>query len=492
MNKKIIPISLLFACGGWLLAGCSKSGNAPSITAGVQILEMPATGGETSVAISANTPWTVAGNDWITAMKTDDRTVKLQVSPNRQAARSASIVCVAGGARAAITVSQQETVTPVQSDSLALAAIYRAAGGDKWTRRWFLSQSLFQWAGVTIDNNRRVVGLNLSGNNLSGTLPEDWRFLDKLQYCLLNNNQLTGTIPDGVNQLTGLEILDLSNNSFTGNIPHMGSLTGLRMLDLSENNFTAAVLPVFFTGLTGLEDLRLKQTNLTGALPAGLQALTRLHTLDLSNNSFTGGIPDWAALVNLRVFYIYHSSLSGSIPGFIAHLPALEWLALDHNNLTGAIPDGSYAMLEKLWLNNNSLTGTIPSVLKASPKWKSFHVCSGNSFTDCSGDDASLAAIAKQRVIVWSPTRRERTNTAVFGVPRVVREQTLQCSESHASWENKHCSVRGGVYLIYIPIYIGMQSGWKNGKKGGRGPIRMIYSTRRSSETRCSINQAHT
>jgi Leucine-rich repeat (LRR) protein len=273
-----------------------------------------------------------------------------------------------------------------------LVAIYRAAGGDKWTRRWFLSQALSQWAGVTIDDNRRVVGLTLSNNNLSGTLPEDWRYLDKLRYCLLNNNQLSGANPEGVNQLAALEVLDLSDNNFTGNIPHMGALTRLTMLDLSENNFTAAAIPAFLTGFTQLEDLRLKHTNRTGALPAGLQALTKLHTLDLSYNSFTGAIPDWAALTNLRVLYIYHASLSGNIPAFIAGLPALEWLALDNNNLTGAIPDGSYAALEKLWLNNNNLTGAIPAAIKTNPRWNTFHVCSGNNLTNCSGDNPNPAA----------------------------------------------------------------------------------------------------
>jgi hypothetical protein len=407
MNKKIIPISLMLACAGWVSSSCSKS-DSPSINADVQTLEMPATGGEASVVINANKAWTVTGNDWITATKTDDHTVILQVSPNRQAARSANITCVAESAEAIITVTQRETVTAMQSDSLALVAIYRATGGDKWTRRWVLSQSLSQWAGVIIDDDRRVVGLNLSSNNLSGTLPEDWRYLDKLQYCLLNNNQVTGAIPGSVNQLTGLEILDLSNNSFTGDIPHMGALTRLTMLDLSENNFTAAVLPAFLTGFTQLEDLRMKHTNLTGALPVELQALTKLHTLDLSYNAFIGSIPDWAALTNLRVLYLYHASLSGNIPAFIASLPALEWLALDNNKLTGAIPDGPYAALEKLWLNNNSLTGSIPAAIKANPKWSTFHICTGNVLTDCSGDNPNPAAVYKASAKRYESQVKER------------------------------------------------------------------------------------
>ena len=381
----------MLLCGGSLLTGCSKPA-APSIAAGVQTLEMPAVGGEASVSISANKAWTVAGNEWITATKKDDHTLTLQVAPNRQAARSASIVCAAESAETAITVWQRETVTAAQSDSLALAAIYRAAGGDRWTRRWYLSQPIYQWAGVTVDANGRVVGLSLSNNNLSGSLSEDLRLLDKLQHCLLNDNQLTGDVSDGVNLLTQLEILDLSNNRFTGSIPSLVALTALRMLDLSENSFTAAPMPAFLASLAQLEDLRLRRASLTGQLPAGLQRLTKLHTIDLSYNSFTGEIPDWAALTNLRVLYIYHASLSGNIPAFIASLPKLEWLALDNNSLSGAIPNGSYPALEKLWIDNNSLSGAIPAAIRANPKWGDFRVCSGNSLTDCSGDSADATA----------------------------------------------------------------------------------------------------
>ncbi|MDR0565486.1 MAG: hypothetical protein LBG47_00375 [Prevotellaceae bacterium] len=395
MNKKIIPACFLLLFGGWLLSGCSKPA-APSIAAEVQTLEMPAAGGEVSVSVSANKAWTVTGNEWITATKADDHTLTLQVAPNRQTARSATIVCVAETAQAAITVWQREAVTPAQSDSLALVEIYRAGGGDKWTHRWYLSQSLYQWAGVTTDSDGRVVGLNLSNNNLSGAFSEDLCLLDKLQSCLLNDNRLTGAIPDGLNRLTQLQILDLSNNSFTGSIPSMEALIGLRMLDLSENSFEAAAMPAFLASLTQLEDLRLKRASLTGQLPAGLRSLTKLHTLDLSYNALTGEIPDWSALTSLRVLYIYHAGLSGSIPAFIASLPKLEWLALDNNRLTGAIPNGSYPALAQLWLNNNNLTGAIPAAIKANPSWSAFHVCSGNSLTDCSGDSANAKKLSRK------------------------------------------------------------------------------------------------
>jgi Leucine-rich repeat (LRR) protein len=215
--------------------------------------------------------------------------------------------------------------------------------------------------------------------------------LEKLQQCILNDNQLSGGIPSSINKLTELAILDVSGNNLTGNIPSMTALTQLAMLDASNNNFAAAALPAFLSELTNLQDLRLRRTNLNGALPATLQSLTKLNTLDISGNSFTGSIPNWSAMTNLRVLYAYNASLSGAIPSFIANLPALEWLALDNNGFTGTIPNGSYAKLEKLWLINNLLTGDIPASIKNNTKWSTFHVCTGNSLNNCSGDDSNPA-----------------------------------------------------------------------------------------------------
>jgi hypothetical protein len=309
-----------------------------------------------------------------------------------------------------------EPEMPTQSDSLALVALYQNTGGAQWTRRWTLSRPVAQWAGVTVADGR-VVALNLGNNNLTGALPEDIGTLNQLQYLLLNSNRLTGALPAGINRLTGLMVLDVSENELTGAIPDMAALTEIRMLDLSDNRFTAAPLPTFLAGCTQLEDLRLSRTNRTGALPDEWKALVHLHTLDLSRNSFAGALPDWATMIRLRTLYLYRASLSGAIPAFVAQLPALEWLALDGNTLTGAIPDGSYPRLEKLWLIDNQLTGNVPAVLRNHPRWSSFHVCSGNSLNNCTGDDANPA----DRIAGPSPANRpdmhEKPNKSAYLPP---------------------------------------------------------------------------
>lgn len=58
------------------------------------------------------------------------------------------------------------------TDRDVLVVLYRSTGGDSWRHKenWNSSADLSQWHGVDVNDEGRVVQLNLTVNNLEGTV----------------------------------------------------------------------------------------------------------------------------------------------------------------------------------------------------------------------------------------------------------------------------------------------------------------------------------
>ena len=242
----------------------------------------------------------------------------------------------------------------VESDRDALIALYNSTVGSGWTNNthWDSALSLDMWHGVYTNNDGRVVEINLTENNLSGTLPAQLAMLTKLAGLILTDNQLTGAIPIELSQLSELATLDLSENMLRGAIPpELANLTPMVYLDLSANQFS-------------------------GTIPAELGTLIELKTLDLGDNQLSGTIPPELGLVSsMYALRLNDNQLSGTIPPELGGLIHLDFLSLQNNELSGKIPealvdigstpasDGSVGLRFARFANDR-LTGCVPYGLR--------------------------------------------------------------------------------------------------------------------------------
>jgi len=270
------------------------------------------------------------------------------------------------------------TVTEIPgSECESLITLYDSTDGDNWTDNtgWIQTNTPCSWHGITCESGH-VTNIQLSGNNLTGTLPDI--ALSELNYLTLKNNQLEGTLP-GFSGLPALQGLDLENNVLDGEIPNFNSLPNLQVLVLANNRLDGTIpdlnLPALvllnlqhnrldympdFSGLPSLLELNIGNNSLVGTIP-DFSALPTLKELHLPSNRLTGSIPNFSNLPNLYFIQLYNNQLSGNLPDF--NLPSLDIFAARRNNLTGTIPDFSnMPELRQLHLHDNNLTGVIPSL----------------------------------------------------------------------------------------------------------------------------------
>ncbi|KAK9161994.1 hypothetical protein Syun_002896 [Stephania yunnanensis] len=300
-------------------------------------------------------------------------------------------------------------------------------------------------------SRKTIARIYLSSNNFSGQIPSSYanNDLPNLTYLDLSNNQLNGTIPLSLFTLPSLEVmilfknkfigilddeafpnsisspltwLDLSYNLLQGNIPKfISKFTSLERLDLRSNNFHGVVDPRMFASLKNLSEIHLSYNimllidtsdlaitipslsefaasscNLS-AVPKFLRYQPVLQSLDLSNNQIQGKMPDWLwtkveysldlsnnSLVGFEDPFSNHSSSSliyldlssnhfeGSLPNFPK---GMDIISLSKNDFTGAIPlticNSSWRRIE---LSHNQISGEIPSCFFNSMHWNSMSV----------------------------------------------------------------------------------------------------------------------
>lgn len=184
--------------------------------------------------------------------------------------------------------------------------LYYGTGGENWKLKadW-LGKGIDHcdsWYGITCDNNTNglVTAIDLSNNNLKGSLPPPAFQFQSLTELDLSDNILSDGVP-AFEQLISLKILELYENplqsvpdfilptltyldldfTFLTEVPDF-NLPSLATLYLSGNNLSEVPN---FDNLPLLKELYLISTNLI-KVPS-FDKLTDLTTLNVSNNPTT-------------------------------------------------------------------------------------------------------------------------------------------------------------------------------------------------------------
>jgi Leucine-rich repeat (LRR) protein len=101
---------------------------------------------------------------------------------------------------------------------------------------------------IYVFDEEQLIELNLSFNQLGGSIPSEINSLTKLERLDLSNNKMTG-VPAQVGQLTKLKYLDLSNNLLTGLPYELGDLQNLEYLNISGNDYSQEDLDIILEKL---------------------------------------------------------------------------------------------------------------------------------------------------------------------------------------------------------------------------------------------------
>ena len=315
-------------------------------------------------------------------------------------------------------ISNAIATCPVsEQERQALIDLYNSTGGPNWRYQWDFSKPVCEWRGVSVSqgNNANVVELNLSGYNMTGSIPESIGNLKSLTTLNLRNNlitklpnslgnlsdlqtlnvsrsplnqdfpkqilnltnlsildlsfcQLSGQIPNEISKLLRLKNLILSHNNLTGNIPEtLWNIIGLEQLFLNNNYNLGGIIPSEIANLQELKGIHLTACDFNGDILPKLIKCKKITSIHLWGNNFSGNIPNNINILqNLQYFRIGNNKFSGKLPSSLCDLIDLNFLSVDNNNFEGNIPEnlGNLSKLIILDLGNNAFTGGIPDSFK--------------------------------------------------------------------------------------------------------------------------------
>ncbi|KAJ7964874.1 LRR receptor-like kinase family protein [Quillaja saponaria] len=266
-------------------------------------------------------------------------------------------------------VCSEGHVTSITLDNVGLVGDFNfhAVGGLEMLRNLTISNNQFKGDISKIGSMESLEFLDLSHNNFRGLVPSDLVYLHDLVYLNLSLNQLEGTLPAGFGKLKRLKYLDLQGNSFSGDVMHLLSDMGSVVhVDLSFNRFAGSLDlglgdPSF---ISSIQYLNVSHNSLYGELFThdGMPYFDNLEVFDASNNQLAGVLPSFNFVVSLRILRLASNQLTGSLPEALLQESSmlLSEMDLSQNKLEGPIRSITSATLKKLNISSNKLSGPLP------------------------------------------------------------------------------------------------------------------------------------
>ncbi|GLT51421.1 hypothetical protein SLA2020_248320 [Shorea laevis] len=162
--------------------------------------------------------------------------------------------------------------------------------------------------------------LDISNNHLSGKLPRWIRNLTQLNSLVLSNNSFEGSIPNEFFYNDALQFLNLSKNNLSGSLPSCSNPSYITHLYLSKNRLNGLLTHSFYN-ISSLVVLDLRENNFIGGIPKWIGNFSKLSILLLKGNHFFGEIPiEVCGIEQLSMIDLSHNQLFGSVPSCLGHL----------------------------------------------------------------------------------------------------------------------------------------------------------------------------
>jgi len=159
----------------------------------------------------------------------------------------------------------------------------------------------FGW--ITCNDENKVVAIVMRDKSFNKKFPPELARLPYLQQLLLDNIGLIGTLPETFSNMWNIVNISLSGNSLTGSIPDFPMPKRLKRLDLSNNKLRGRV-PVRAVSSTKLEHLVLGNNRLTSIPQLDDFEKSELQLIDVSANHLKGSLGNMTGYRKLEYFNV--------------------------------------------------------------------------------------------------------------------------------------------------------------------------------------------